>query len=286
MKSIAALVLVLVTICHAAELVPDEPIRFQALRLIFPRATISVLPTRPDETPYPVTDPLGRVVAVIGNGLDHEHEYEVVSPAGDAEKHAASDITRLQLPERWTSDKRQLRMQLYRWTGASYPEPPLYLAVIGYTFMNANPPRCCRAVGRVLLISSTLDRVLDSFEEMPYAFTAFTSIRFFDTGGHADKLIVSADFSGVASIGVKTAVFDIVNSKLNPLLSVDTVVLFELENADVHTMTFDEHRRPLGKGREFVFIKKTYVEKGKVLGKPATTKVSYPVGTGIPLKWQ
>lgn len=83
-------------------------------------------------------------------------------------------------------------------------------------------------------------------------------------------------------------VFDVVNKHLRPLIEVSTLVLYEaeLENADVNTLALDEGRTRDAAGREFFFLKKSYIEKGKVLRRPVTTSVSYPVGAGLPLDWQ
>jgi hypothetical protein len=83
-------------------------------------------------------------------------------------------------------------------------------------------------------------------------------------------------------------VFEAVNNKLHPILSVNTMVLYEaeLEKADIHTLTLDKRRTLFGRGTQFFFFKKSYVEKGRVLAKPVTTTVSYRVGTGVPLDWR
>lgn len=71
-------------------------------------------------------------------------------------------------------------------------------------------------------------------------------------------------------------------------MSVTTMVFYEaeLENADVHTLTLDEGQTLLAGGKRFFFVKKSFVEKGEVLRRPVTSRVSYPIGTGLPLDWQ
>ena len=270
----------------AADRVADEESRVEALRLIFPGARVAVLPAKADEELGSVADPIGRVVATVRNALAPGPEYSVIGPVSKDEEDAATDITR-PVKEQWVSDKRKLRMQLYRWNRTDSPQSPLHLAILNYVFTGVQPARCCHAVGRLVLLSGTLDRVLDSFEVAPWAFSMFTSVAFIDVGGSGEKLMIGVDYSGVSSIGVQSVVFEALNNKLNPVLSVNTMVLYEaeLENADIHTLTLDEHRTPLGKGKQFVFFKKSYVENGKVLDKPVTTTVSYRVGTGIPLDW-
>jgi len=177
-------------------------------------------------------------------------------------------------------------MRLYRWKGASDSK---LVAVLSYSFPNANPPRCCRALGKVVLFSSKLDSVLDTFEKVPYAFTTFTSVRFLDVDGTGnEKLIIAGDLSGVATIGIDWAVFDLSQRKLIPVISVTSVILYEadLDEADVHTLTLDERQTLASKGKKYYFVKKAYVDNGKVLRTPATSRVSLPVGTGVPLSWQ
>jgi hypothetical protein len=140
-----------------------------------------------------------------------------------------------------------------------------------------------------LLLSNTAERILDTFDQMPYAFTTVTSVGFLDLDGSgANKLMIGADFSGVGSSGIDTAVFDVSHRKLRPLISFTTLVLYEADpdQLDIHTLELDEHQTRLAKGNRFFFVKTTYAEKATVFPKPVITHVSYPVGTGIPLNWQ
>jgi hypothetical protein len=178
-------------------------------------------------------------------------------------------------------------MQVYRRKPTREGEAIL-VAVLSYSFPDANPARCCRAIGKVLLISNTEDRLLDKFDKVPCAFTMFTSVRFLDIDGSgAEKLMVDADTSGVASIGVSSAVFDLSNYNLNSILSIDTMVFYEadLEDLDIHTLALDERQTVHSQGRWFFFVKKTFAEKAKLFAKPHSTSVSYSVGYGVPLDW-
>lgn len=279
---LAALAFLSHATCFAGERVIDETMRLRVLRLAFQNARISALPMQLNEKPYLVKDPMNRVFALVKNALKYDHGYEVVGPAAKNEEAFASDVT-----GRPASNKRQVWMQLFRWRIAD--SDPLFVAVLSYSFLNANPPRCCQALGKILLLSSRGDRILDTFDKVPYAFTEFTSIRFFHTDGTgAEKLMISDDFSGVGTIGVSSVILDVSHQHLKPLASVTTMILYEadLENADVNTLTLDERRTLLAGGKRFFFVQKSYVEKGKVLRKPVTSSVSFPVGTGLPLDWQ
>ena len=124
---------------------------------------------------------------------------------------------------------------------------------------------------------------------MPYAFTMFTSIHFLKVDAPAaEKLMVGADFSGVGTIGINSAVFNVEHQRLNPLLWLTTMVLSEadLDDLDVHTMTFDARRTVLANGNRFFFTKKTYAVDKQVLTTPRTETVEFPVATGVPLDWQ
>jgi hypothetical protein len=114
----------------------------------------------------------------------------------------------------------------------------------------------------------------------------FTDIRFLQGGTGSEKLMIAADYYGAASLRVRSVILDVLDNHLNPLMSVSTVVLYEaeLENADVHTLTLDAHKTLVTGDKRFYFVKKSYVEKGNVLRTPATTGVSYPIGTGLPLQ--
>ncbi len=271
--------------CNAAQLVSDEPTNLHVLRLVFPNMRISVLPKQPAEKASPVTDPFQRVIALVKNGLEHGTEYDVVGPVAKNEEDSASDITD---PKRSASEERKIRMEAYRWdTGPNGGR--LLVAILSYEFVNANPPRCCHGLGKIVLLSSNADRVLDTIDKMPYAFTMFTSVQFLKLGGTgAEKLMIGADFSGVGTIGINSAVFDVSRQRLNPLLSLATMVLAEadIENLDISTMTLDERGTLLAQGKSFVFTKKTYASGKQVLTMPRTETVSYPVGKGVPLDWQ
>jgi hypothetical protein len=280
---VMALVLVSYSAAHAGELVTDETLKLQVLRLTFPNTQISVIPANANETPYSVTDPLGRVVELAEPLLAPNHDYEIVGSVAKYEEEPASDITDLNRPP---SDKRQVRMQLFRWRIAN--GGPLLLEVLSYSFANANPARCCRALGKILLLSSTGDHILDTLDTVPYAFTMFTSVEFFQVDGtDAEKVMIGGDFSGVATVGVNSVVLDVSHQRLTPLMSVTTGVLYEeeLENTDVHTLVLDERRTRAAGGKRFFFIKKSYVEKGKIRRTPVSSVVSYPIGTGLPLDW-
>jgi hypothetical protein len=268
----------------AAQLVADEPTNLQVLRLIFPNMRISVLPKPPAEKASPVTDPFQRVIALVKNGLEHGIEYDVVGPVAKDEEDSADDITD---PKRTPSNERKVRMEVYRWSAG--PSGGRFLvAVLSYKFLNANPPRCCNGLGKIVLLSDNADRVLDTIDKMPYAFTMFTSVQFLKIGGtEAEKLMIGADFSGVGTIGINSAVFDVVKEKLNPLLSLTTMVLAEadIEELDIRTLEVDE-RRTLADGKHFFFVEKTYASGKQILTIPRTETVSFPVGTGVPLDWQ
>ena len=270
-------------VCDAAQLVTDEATNLQVLRLIFPGMRTSVLSKRQGEKPWPVTDPLGRVVALLKDGLERGKEFSVVGPVSKEEKDSASDLRDYQ----HRSDQRYVRMAVFRWR-ASTGEPFL-VAVLNYSFRNANPPRCCRALGRIVLLSNNAGRVLDSFEKVPYAFTMFTSLQFLkvDVSG-SEKLMIGADFSGVGTVGINSAVFEVSHQKLAQVLAVTTMVLYEaeIEAPDIHTLTLDEQRTLLAHGKEFFFVKKTYASLKQVFETPRMETVSFPVGTGVPVDWQ
>jgi hypothetical protein len=150
-------------------------------------------------------------------------------------------------------------------------------------------PRCCRVMGKVLLLSKNADRILDVLDNVPYAFTTFTYIHFlYNDQTAAEKLMISADSSGVATTGISSLVLDVSHQQLKPLIEVTTMILDEapLDDLDVHTLTFDDNRTNLAGGKRFFFVKKSYAEKGKLFRPPVTSIVWYPAGTGLPMDWE
>ena len=196
------------------------------------------------------------------------------------------DIQRL--PEQRLSDKRRVKIQLYRWKPAN-DDDALLVAIMDYSFPDANPARCCRGAGRILLLPISADRILDRFDKVPYGFTMFTSVRFVDVDGSGtEKLMVGADTSGAGLIGVNSAIFDLSNQKLTPIFSVDTVALYDadLDDLDIHSLTLDERETIRAKGQRFFFLKTIFAEKTKVFAKPRTALISYALGNGVPLDWR
>lgn len=285
--ALVVLVLALVggTLCNAAQLVSDEATNLQALRAIFPNMRISVLPNQPEEHPSPITDPLQRLIATVQNELLHGRQYSVVGPVSQDEEDSSIDIVH---PQRSASDERRLHIEVYRWT-IDEKGNELLVAFLSYTFANANPPRCCTTVGKMVLLSDNAERVLDTLDKMPYAFTMFTSIQFLKVDATvSEMLLVGADFSGVGTIGINSAVFNVKHQRLNPLLWLTTMVLSEadIDDLDVHTMTLDARRTVLANGKRFFFTKKTYAVGKQVLTTPRTETAEFPVGSGVPLDWQ
>jgi hypothetical protein len=268
--------------CNAAQLVTDEATNLKVLRLIFPGMRTSVVSKRKSEKPWPVTDPLGRVIALVKDGLERGKDFTVVGPVSKEEEGPASDLRDYQ----HRSDQRYVRMEVFRWSSST--GEPFLVAVLNYTFRNANPPRCCRALGRIVLLSNDAGRVLDSFDKVPYAFTMFTSLQFLNVNiSGSEKLMIGADFSGAGTVGINSAVFEVSHEKLNPVLSVTTMVLSEadVEDSDIHTLTLDEQRTLLTNGKEFFFVKKTYASGKQVFQTPRIETISFPVATGIPVDW-
>lgn len=144
-------------------------------------------------------------------------------------------------------------------------------------------------IGKVLLLSKNADRLLDVLDKVPYAFTTFTNIHFLHNDRTAaEKLMISADSSGVATTSISSLVLDVSHRRLKPLIEVTTMILDEapLDDLDVHTLTFDESRTNLAGGSRFFFVKKSYAERGKLFRTPVTSIVSYPAGTGLPMDWE
>jgi hypothetical protein len=89
-------------------------------------------------------------------------------------------------------------------------------------------------------------------------------------------------------VGIDTAVVDLSNQKLTPLGWTTTAVYsgLEKEEEEMFTMTLDDQRTRLSKGNRVWFVKKTYIEKGKIFLKPTTGNASIRLNsTGVPLDW-
>lgn len=218
------------------------------------------------------------------DALENELEYAVVGSVDKAEEQY--DMTRFK--GGGFSETRRVRLLLYRLRSTDGDQSNL-LAVLNYSFPEANPARCCRAIGKLLLMSPSGDQVLFKLDEMPNAFTMFTTVRFLDAGNTGgEKLLIGADFAGAGTVGTNTAVFDLSNQKLTPLGWTTTAIYFGLEKKDevMFTMKLDESRTRLSKENRVWFVKNTYIEKGKRFPKPITSTASIRLNIkGVPLDW-
>ena len=266
----------------AAEIVTDEATRLRILGLVFPAARISRVAAQPDK-PFEVRGPRRQLVATLRNALLSTQVYEVFGPPKKEEEDPASDILR----EHGPSQTRQVHMKVFRWSPPGGSRPML-VAILSYQFRGANPPRCCSTIGKVLLLSNAAERIVDSFDSMPWGFSTFTEVRFLNDGSGSEKLMIGVDASGAATLLVDSAIFDLSKQKLTPVLSVQTMVLYEaeLENIDVHALTLDETRTRSAKGTRYFFVKRTFADKKKLPATSFVTTESYPAGTGLPLDWQ
>lgn len=264
-----------------AELLTDEQTRMQALRLMFPSARVSDTLTKPADGSY--NNLIGSEKLPLIDALRDERQYRVTAPAESDERDEAGDVAE---PDKPLSDTRLVRLRLYRLRASAVREH-LVLAIMSYSFADVNPPRCCRVIGRIALLSAELTSVLDTIRNMPYAFTIFTVIRFFDANGDGtEDFIVSADFSGAATVGIDTAIFDVKSRKLKPIMWLTTAVSYQLEDAEMFTMTIDEKRTRAAKGKRYYFLKQTYIEKGRSFSRPRLSIESRRVvRSGIVLDW-
>ena len=282
MAALVTLLLVNASAAHGAESVTDESIRLRVLRLVFPNAAISR--SLPGVKQTPVQGPLGidAFSESFRDALEDEQEYDVVGSVGKDEALAAEDITS-SAHDRF-SEKRRVRLLLFRWRSNRGDQSSL-VAVINYSFSEANPARCCLAVGKVVLLSDTGDRVLSMLDRMPNAFTTFTAIKFLSAGGAGrETLFLSVDFGGAGTIGINTAIIDLSNQRLTPLRWLPTAISYDIE--EKFTMALDEPRTKRSKGKRVWFIKTTYAKKGKRFPAPVTSRESIEIGTkAVRLDW-
>jgi len=259
-----------------AELVTDEKTRLQVLRLMFPDARISESPIRSWDASY--TAKWAQELPLI-DALRDEKLYDVLGPIAKDEEDAATDVAEL-----ITSNERTVRLRLYRWQTEN--SRPFLVGTLNYAFRNVQPAQCCRAIGKLLLLSDDGKAILDSISRMPQDFTMFTSIRFANLNGdRSEALMVSADFSGPMTVGINTLILGVHHEKFRPLFWTTTAVKSDLEQK-MFTMALDEKRTFLARGQRYCFVKTTYIEKGKTLRPPLTSRVSYPVGNGnVAVDW-
>jgi hypothetical protein len=272
------------SVAFSAEMVTDEALRLRVLRNEFPKATVSTARNRKKPPNSPLDPELKPLWDSMHDALENELEYEVVGPVEKAVEQY--DMTRLR--EGGLSERRRVRLLLYRLRSTNGDQSNL-LAVLNYSFPEANPARCCRAIGKLLLMSLSGDKVLSKVDEMPNAFTMFTAVRFLDAGNTGgEKLLIGADFAGAGTVGTNTAVFDVSSQELTPLGWTTTAIYFGLEEKDevMFTMTLDEQRTRLSKENRVWFVKTTYIEKGKRFPKPIIGSASIRLNAkGVPLDW-
>jgi len=256
---------------HSAELLTNEGIRLRVLQTVFPGAAISVS-TGPLEDLSLKLDCCKELP--LNDAFKDEHLYEIVAPATKAEEDPAGDVAE---PEKPLSTTRLVRLQVYRQRSQDGREP-LLVAIVNYWFRPANPPNCCQAIGKVLLLSANGDRLLDSFDNMPNAFTMFTSITFLDIdGGGLEKLFLAADYSSPGEVGINLKVFDVSGLKIRPLLAIASASSWREKSV----LAFDQQETMAAKGKRFWFTKTVYDRNGTELQQPVITNISFPAGEGV-----
>jgi len=256
---------------RSAELLTNQAIRLRVLQTTFPGATIS-RSTGPLEDLSLNLDCCKELP--LNDAFKDDHLYEIVAPPTKAEADPASDVTE---PEKPLSTKRLVRLQVYR-QGSQDGHKPLLVAIVNYWFRPANPPNCCQAIGKVLLLSAHGDRVLDSFDNMPNAFTMFTSIKFLDVDNSGiEKLFLAADYSSPGDVGINLKVFDVSGLKIRPVLEIGSASSWP----EKYSLTFDQMETVAAKGKRFWFTKIVYGPNGTELLKPVISKVSFSVGEGV-----
>jgi len=286
-----AQVLVMLWTCGAstgfsAEIVTDETLRLQVLRTEFPNATISIAQRAEKSAKASLNPEMQPLWDSMNDVLANESEYQVVGPIEKQEEGPAEFGSGSK--EQQFSNRRRVRLLLYRLRSKRGEQSNL-VAVLHYSFPEAKPSRCCRAIGNVLLVSMSGDHVLAKVDGMPNGFATFTAVKFLDvrsTGNEA--LLIGADFAGAGTEGVNTAVFDLSSHELTTLGWTTTSVYSGLEKKDeaMFTMTLDEQRTRLSKENRVWFVKKTYIDKGKKFRKPITGRASIRLNSkGVPLDW-
>jgi hypothetical protein len=256
---------------YAAEPVTDEYTRLLVLRQIFPTALI-VKSSALTENSFYRSEWLKELR--MNDAMKAEPVYYITRSVSKDEEDAASDVAE---PDKKLSETRCVRLRLFRWRSGN-TKAQLLIAVLAYRFIDANPPNCCQSIGKLVALSADARHVLDSFVNMPHAFTMFTSIMFLDADqSGSEKLVTERDFSSPGEVGKSLMVFDLNGLTLKPQLQIAAASSWP----EKYILALDEQATMHEKGRRYCFVRTSYAREGKTFPKPVITRISYQVGSGL-----
>jgi hypothetical protein len=246
--------------------IADENLRMSALRAIFPGMQISLVPGKRIDDSWPTKQEPRELYGP--DALAKEKVYRVIGKAmNEAEGCTSEDLG---TPGKFV-DVRLVRFRLFRW-----PKSTGVLAVLQYSFEDANPSLACSSIGLLVQLANgdgtwkVGDRYL--LETMHH--WSLQAIRMLDlTGDGLDELVVESDFGGAGTWGTNLLVFDLTQTKFEEIFSTNSRISFETD--DMYKQVLDVPRTVQQRGKRFCFTKTTMVEATEAFRPPRVTRPCY-----------
>jgi len=258
----------------ATKPITDESLRMNALRAVFPKATISLVVGRSIDNSWSPARHSSEFL--FPDALATEKVYRVVGPASaPAERCAASDV----LSDSSFSKIREVRFEIFRWPRAA--DPTSLLAVFQYKFRGANPPMSCSSIARLARVTNTGGKWresagfdLDTTHHSSIQRIELTSL----DGNHSQDLLIESDWGGAGVVGTNLLVFSLTRDRFNQWLNVPSRVYSSaggdslVQELDPGTMAYNAER--------FCFRRIMFAKNGLWLSQPVETHPCYPRFTG------
>lgn len=262
----------------ATKPITDESLRVDALRGVFPEASISLEPGRSIDDSWSGGPPGRSKELSFPDALAGAKVYRVVGPpSGDAEECAASKDGGASF-----SKTREVRFEVFHWPGA--PDSSALLVVLQYRFLGADPAMACPSIARVARVTNTTGAwresagfVLATTHHSAIQRIALTSL----DGHHPEELLIESDWGGATPVGgmqeSDLAVFSLRRGRFDQWLNVPALVSGGWAS---FVQTLDLRRTMEDHGGRFCFRKVMLAKNGQWLPHPVETHPCYARFTG------
>lgn len=251
----------------------EEPERLGALRAIFPRMQVSIVPGEKIEGPLP-KDPVP-AWRTLPDALASYDVYLVTGTTmNEAERRASENLLTGQF-----SNDRRVRLKLFQWPKE---RDDGLLAVLQYDFAGARPAMSCPSIG--LLVHLVKDaghwRMHDSYLLETNHHSSLQRIDLMDlTGDGAPELIIESNSGGAGTMSSGLQVFELSRGRFEELLN--TSSMLEYMTDELYRQVLDIDRTLKSHGQQFCTLKTTLFENGKGFETPRITHPCYKRGYGV-----
>lgn len=242
-----------------ASLITDEPTRVEALRAIFPKMPLALIPGKRIDSSTHLTGDMFPMSAP--DALKDENVYSVTGPPtdDDDERCIAMDVPNPEKP----SDVREVRMRLFR------TADDRFVAAVQYSFAGIQSPFACVSIGKLVLLRS-VGAQLKSVREMKLEtgrHHAIQSVAFYDFGD-GDTLVIESDAGGAGAFETDLFVLKVTRENIQTAFITTSRLYMSIEDENLVTTLLDFPRTKAAKGTRYCFVITTYIRKDRHFAPP------------------